>query len=301
MTDDERLGRIQDQVWEASAGDAAYLYTAVDPQEHGVVVHRVGGDDATAFCERYRSLGASIRPSPLSAAQADVIGRAVDRDTSEWQTRGVVIHTSGVDSDGMYRIGVEGASEHAETLLERYGPLFGRNTVRVFEMNESTTVSDMYFSVTAYEREERLQRAQARAAEASAGDPAFLFTVVDPETNDVFVHRVGGDDATAFCARYRSLSTSTFPVRIRPAVLSWEQSTVLRDAIVQDLDSLRAEGIEVQAFGSARDTVFEIGVRNAARHTESLLERYGPLFGRDKLRVIEVNVVSLGAREPGPT
>jgi hypothetical protein len=144
--------------------------------------------------------------------------------------------------------------------------------------------------------EEQLAHIADLATAASAGDAAFLASGINAKTGEVIVYRVGGDQPAAVTSRYSSLSTSVIPVRVRPAAISREQAEVLRKALDKDLASLRAEGIEIQYYGPAGDGVFEIGVLDAQRHEETLLQRYGG-FGRQAVRLVDGEVVSLVGRQ----
>jgi hypothetical protein len=156
--------------------------------------------------------------------------------------------------------------------------------------------------------EEHLSEVAQRATAASAGDAAFAGAGIDwtPDKGafGVVVFRVGGAEPAAITSRYTRLADAKAPMRILPVLVSIEQAKVLQAAIVRDLPSLRAEGIEFQRAGLApaySDGAFEIGVRDADRHRETLLARYGDaFFGRHLVRVVEGNVVLLGGAAESP-
>lgn len=151
------------------------------------------------------------------------------------------------------------------------------------------------------DKERRLSDIADLARAASAGDDAFAGAGIDVDAGEVRIWRVGGDKPAELASRYTKLGDESTPVRILPAVISRKQAVVLQEAVMRDYETLRAEGIEVQGWGMAPDRVFRIGVRDAQRHRETLLSRYGGLFGRHTIRVEESHVVPLsGRQDDGP-
>lgn len=128
------------------------------------------------------------------------------------------------------------------------------------------------------DKERRLSDIADLARAASAGDDAFAGAGIDVDAGEVRIWRVGGDKPAELASRYTKLGDESTPVRILPAVISRKQAVVLQEAVMRDYETLRAEGIEVQGWGMAPDRVFRIGVRDAQRHQETLLSRYGGIF-----------------------
>jgi hypothetical protein len=137
-----------------------------------------------------------------------------------------------------------------------------------------------------------------RAEAASVGDEAFTGAGYDGVAGEVHVWRVGGDKPPEVAARYTRLTDANARVRVLPGVISKKQAEVLDKALSRDHAALRAEGIELQSWGINRGgEPFEIGVRDAQRHEETLLSRYGDaFFGRHTVQVIEMEVIGFAGR-----